>query len=252
MTTTTPTPTPTPAPVAAPEPAAAAAGCPCCHSLARQHTQLSGVRLLVWDAPNIDMAITGLLGHKPTPDQRPNMDVLIDWLAARAHPDEHIEACVFVNVASSTNGLQNWVTYLLATGLRVFAKPKHDDHDDIDPDMLTHIDLHTSDGAGLELRELIVASHDAANFADRLDQLATDLPVSVLAFPERAGRLAATPRVGLIDPDTIPGLITAPLPRTSIHQLPAHGRWLDPTTPTLGHAPAADDTDPPPAVSLMP
>lgn len=208
------------------------------------------VRLLVWDTPNIDMAIGAIVGRRPTSGERPDMQALIGWMASRGVPGELVEACVFVNVAAGNgNGLQGWVTYLLETGVRVFAKPKHNGDGDIDPDMLAHIDRHTVDGGG-RLVEVIVASHDAANFADRLAELvAAGATVSVLVFPERAGCLPEIPGVEVIDLEDVPGLIEVALPRISLHSLPGEGCWLDPPRRIHGGGRSAGDVTSPPGRS---
>src|SRR5207244_3034707 len=53
-------------------------------------------RLLVWDAPNIDVALGIILGGRaPRPQERPRFDQLGRWLVERSLPDEVPEACVF-------------------------------------------------------------------------------------------------------------------------------------------------------------
>ena len=39
--------------------------------------------LLVWDAPNLDMGLGGILGGRPTAAHRPRFDALGRWLLAR-------------------------------------------------------------------------------------------------------------------------------------------------------------------------
>ena len=45
-------------------------------------------RLLVWDAPNIDVALGTLLGGRaPRPEERPRFDALARWLVERTPPE---------------------------------------------------------------------------------------------------------------------------------------------------------------------
>src|SRR6266511_2196300 len=118
-------------------------------------------RLLVWDAPNMDQRVGDIFDRRIGSADRPDLRVLWDWLHERADSDE-VEACIFVNVPDPPRpGLTGWIDFLRQTGYRVFAKPKTNGSD-IDDEMVIHIRLRVSEG---NLREVIVASHDARNFA---------------------------------------------------------------------------------------
>ena len=80
------------------------------------------IRLLAWDAPNMDMVLANLLNGKPTPAQRPDLGDLQQWFRHRCQPDEECEAAVFVNVPEHlADRLTTWALWLTQTGYRVFA-----------------------------------------------------------------------------------------------------------------------------------
>ncbi len=183
-------------------------------------------RLLIWDAPNIDMAVTQIIGRKPGPSDRPDMRTLGRWLAERAAPGDDVEACIFVNVPPHlTNGIQGWIMFLTGEGYRVFAKPKVDDSD-IDDDMLAFIAGRRDEGL---LVEVLVASNDSRNFLEPLEETAAGgVAVSVLGFAECAGALSTSSTVAFVDLESIPGLFQEPLPRVDVRSLPREGRWFEP------------------------
>lgn len=70
----------------------------------------AGKHLLVWDAPNMDMTLSTLLGGRPTPETRPNFLAVGRWLAVRAGNDG-AEAAVFTNVVPDLAAkVLPWVT----------------------------------------------------------------------------------------------------------------------------------------------
>lgn len=185
--------------------------------------------LLCIDAPNLDMTLTRVVGHKPTRAERPCFAGLLEW--AREHADtDGLEARLFTNVPQQPSaGQRQWISSLLDLGYWVFAKPRHNGSD-IDDDMLASIrDLHESGN----LHELIVVSHDARNFASYLTSLANDpdhpVRVTVLGFREFAGSLAELDGVTFcdIEHDTDDVFWTS-LPRVVLEDLPAYGGWFAP------------------------
>lgn len=188
-----------------------------------------GRHVLVWDAPNIDQTVANIIDGKPTPRERPDLAVLGDWLVERAHPDDDVEACVFVNVAPHVAGpMRGWVLWLLEEGYRVFAKPKREDSD-IDDDMVDHLFHRAAEG---DLEAVYVGSHDARNFLAPLERLADEgVACHVLAFTEYAGGLSSHDDIEVIDLEEIEGLFEAPLPRINLEILPPEGRWFEP----VGH-----------------
>jgi uncharacterized protein len=199
-------------------------------------------RCLVWDAPNIDMAIAQIVGARPTPAERPDFNSLARWFVAGGDPDDaDNQAAVFVNVPDHhADRLQQWVVWLLSVGYRVFAKPRTHGSD-VDRDMVTYLMACAKDGG---LGEVVVASHDANNFLEPLEKLAADgVTVTVIGFAEQAGRLSRTPSIHFVDFADIPELFKVPLPRVDLSRLPAEGRWFEPrvplaTTETPAEAPA--------------
>ncbi|WP_448852624.1 NYN domain-containing protein [Corynebacterium sp. 335C] len=193
--------------------------------------------LLVWDAPNIDMGLGSLLGTRPTAAHRPRFDAVGRWLVARAErlseelgEDVEPEATVFTNVApGGAETIRPWVEALRNVGFAVFAKPKQSEDDDIDPDMIDHIDRR--DGEGV-LRSVVVASADGRNFQDRLEELAAaNVPVTVIGFHEHAAWAQQSDMIEFIDLEDIEGVFREPLPRADLDSLPDEGAWLQPFRP---------------------
>jgi putative heme uptake system protein len=186
-------------------------------------------RLLVWDAPNIDVALGIILGGRaPKPQERPRFDQLGRWLVERSLPDEVPEACVFANVPQGrADQIKGWVEFLRNIGFAVFAKPKVEEDDDIDQDLLAHIRRREAEGP---LAEVILASADQfRDFDDDLLELSRRLPVTVLGLREFNGLAMRTDRITFIDLEDIPALFDQPLTRElPLEMLPAEGAWLAP------------------------
>lgn len=193
--------------------------------------------LLVWDAPNMDMGLGGILGGRPTAAHRPRFDALGRWLLSRTadfseHDDDPIEpeATVFTNIApGSADVVRPWVDALRNVGFAVFAKPKLTDDSDVDQDMLDHIELrhHTTGLAGV-----LVASADGQAFREPLLELAREgIPVTVIGFREHASWATSATEIEFIDLEDIPAVFREPLPRISLDALPEDGAWLTPFRP---------------------
>jgi len=201
------------------------------------------VVLLVWDAPNIDMGLGSLLGSRPTAAHRPRFDAVGRWLigltadivekfrgddgaADGSTPDPEPEATVFTNIApGSADQVRGWVDALRNVGFAVFAKPKTSDDSDVDPDMLDHIRRRHAEGV---LDGLVVASADGRNFRELLEELADEIPVTVLGFREHAHWAVDNPVLDFVDLEDIDGVFREPLPRISLDTLPDGGAWLQP------------------------
>lgn len=188
--------------------------------------------LLIWDAPNIDMTLSTVIGARPTKDSRPRFDAIAAWFVAGAEnggsgavPD--VEACVFANIPPQPGTLRGFVEALRGFGYAVFARPKLQPNDDIDQDMLDHIAVREHSH---QLRRLIVFSGDGRNFAEPLEQLARrGTQVVVVAFSEVAGYAISSDVLEFIDIEDVPGAFVEPLDRVRLDALPADGAWLRPT-----------------------
>jgi uncharacterized protein len=188
--------------------------------------------LLVWDAPNIDMTLSTVIGARPTAASRPRFDAIAAWFVEGAGdpavPDApDVEACVFANVAPNPGPLRGWVEALRGFGYAVFARPKSQPDDDIDQAMLDHIDVRAHSH---RLRRLVVFSGDGRNFAEPLEALArAGTHVTVVAFSEVAGYAIGSELLEFIDIEDVPGAFAAPLDRVRLDALPPDGAWLRPT-----------------------
>ncbi|WP_026918217.1 NYN domain-containing protein [Gordonia shandongensis] len=193
--------------------------------------------LLVWDAPNMDMGLGGILGGRPTAAHRPRFDALGRWLlkqsaalGARFHAEVEPEATVFTNIVpGSAEVVRPWVEALRNVGYAVFAKPKLTDDSDVDADMLDHIQVrrHSPGLAGV-----IVASADGQAFREPLLEIAAEgVPVTVIGFREHASWALTCDEIEFIDLEDIPGVFREPLPRISLDALPDEGAWLTPFRP---------------------
>jgi putative heme uptake system protein len=192
---------------------------------------LSGERLeldlLVWDAPNIDMTLSNVIGGRPSASSRPRFDAVAKWLLSTAD-DREVEGAVFANVPpGGAATMRGWVEAIRSFGYAVFARPKLNAADDVDDDMLAHI---AERARTHRLRRLVVASGDGRNFAEPLEELARDgVIVSVLSFVEVAGYAQESDLLTFVDLEDVPGAFTTPLPRVRLDNLPEGGAWLQPT-----------------------
>jgi putative heme uptake system protein len=188
--------------------------------------------LLIWDAPNIDMTLSTVIGARPTAASRPRFDAIAAWFVEGAGdptaPDaSDVEACVFANIPPQPGTLQRWVEALRGFGFAVFARPKTQPDDDIDQDMLDHIAVRAHSH---RLRRLVVFSGDGRNFAEPLEQLVREgTQVVVVAFSEVAGYAISSDLLQFIDIEDVPGAFTEPLDRVRLDALPPDGAWLRPT-----------------------
>jgi putative heme uptake system protein len=188
--------------------------------------------LLIWDAPNIDMTLSTVIGARPTAASRPRFDAIAAWFVDGAGdptaPDaSDVEACVFANIPPQPGTLQRWVEALRGFGYSVFARPKTQPDDDIDQDMLDHIAVRAHSH---RLRRLVVFSGDGRNFAEPLEDLVrAGTHVVVVAFSEVAGYAISSELLEFIDIEDVPGAFTEPLDRVRLDALPADGAWLRPT-----------------------
>ncbi len=188
--------------------------------------------LLIWDAPNIDMTLSTVIGARPTAASRPRFDAIAAWFVDGAGDPEavdapEVEACVFANIPPAVGSLQRWVEALRGFGFAVFARPKTQPDDDIDQAMLDHIDVRRHSH---RLRRLVVFSGDGRNFAEPLEELArAGVQVVVVAFSEVAGYAIGSDLIEFIDIEDVPGAFAAPLDRVRLDALPPDGAWLRPT-----------------------
>ena len=195
-----------------------------------------GVVLLVWDAPNVDMGLGSILGGRPTAIYRPRFDALGRWLlgytadlSMQTEDTLEAEATVFTNIVQGTSdNVRPWVEALRNVGFAVFAKPKTSDDSDVDEDMLQHIDLRAGSG---RLAGVVVASADGQAFREPLEDLAHDIPVTVIGFREHATWAVQHDTITFLDLEDIPGVFREPLPRVSLENLPDEGAWLQPLRP---------------------
>jgi len=193
--------------------------------------------LLIWDAPNIDMTLSTVIGARPTAASRPRFDAIAAWFVEGAGgagaggdlaPDApEVEACVFANIPPNVGSLQRWVEALRGFGFAVFARPKTAPDDDIDQAMLDHIDVRRHSH---RLRRLVVFSGDGRNFAEPLEELVrAGVQVVVVAFSEVAGYAIGSELLEFIDIEDVPGAFAVPLDRVRLDALPPGGAWLRPT-----------------------
>ncbi|SHN89042.1 uncharacterized protein SAMN05660350_05037 [Geodermatophilus obscurus] len=193
--------------------------------------------LLIWDAPNIDMTLSTVIGARPTAASRPRFDAIAAWFVegagavaaggAMAPDAPDVEACVFANIPPVVGSLQRWVEALRSFGFAVFARPKQQPDDDIDQAMLDHIEVRRHSH---RLRRLVVFSGDGRNFAEPLEELVrAGTQVTVVAFSEVAGYAIGSDLLEFIDIEDVPGAFAVPLDRVRLDALPPDGAWLRPT-----------------------
>lgn len=180
--------------------------------------------VLAWDAPNIDMTLSQLLGRRPGATDRPDMRAVLRWLADRREQGDSLEPTVFVNVnPDRPHALQGWVVFLQSIGYRVFAKPKFEGQGDIDEAMVAYVEQAAADAS-----RIVLASNDARRFVGPVRELAGAVGVSVLGFVELAGELADADGWEFIDLEDLPGVIPGRLTRTRLDTLASEGGWFEP------------------------
>jgi uncharacterized protein len=183
--------------------------------------------LLVWDAPNIDMTLSNVIGAKPSPSSRPRFDAIARWFVQSAG-ERDVEGSVFANIPpAAATTMRGWIEALRSFGYAVFAKPKIHSDDDVDLDMLAHI----ADRARTHrLVRVVVASGDGRNFLEPLEELAREgVDVVVLSFSEVAGYALESDLLTFVDLEDVPGAFITPLERVRLDALPPEGAWLRPT-----------------------
>jgi uncharacterized protein len=185
--------------------------------------------LLVWDAPNVDMTLSNVIGGRPTPQSRPRFDAVARWLLAGAG-DRDVEGTVFANVPpGGAVSMRGWIEAIRSFGYDVFARPKLHADDDVDADMVAHIQQRAKTH---RLHRVVVASGDGRNFLEPLEDLArTGVEVVVLSFSEVAGYAQESDLIVFVDLEDVPGAFTTPLPRVRLDNLPVGGAWLPATRP---------------------
>ncbi|WP_432496551.1 NYN domain-containing protein [Kineococcus auxinigenes] len=183
--------------------------------------------LLVWDAPNVDMTLSAILGSRPASSDRPRFDAIARWFLAGAGEHE-VEGCVFTNVQpTAAVSLRGWIEALRSFGYAVFARPKLHPEDDVDDAMLEHI---AERAATHRLRRLVVASGDGRNFLGPLEELhRAGVRCVVLSFAEVAGYAQESPHIEFVDLEDVPGAFQVSLGRTRLSALPPGGGWFRPT-----------------------
>lgn len=188
-------------------------------------------RLFILDAPNIDMALTSRLGHRPAQAERPDFVALRQWLEQGLPPTMRLRACIFVNAPLEKErraGLQGWVAYMVRIGYFVFVKPQNGE--DIDSEMLREINWLEREST---LGELIVASHDAKCFLPVMKSLAAkSISVTAIGFREDAGQLGYELSIRYIDFADLPNVLpeSTPTSRVDLDWLPDTGRWYAPSS----------------------
>ncbi len=183
--------------------------------------------LLVWDAPNIDMTLSNVIGARPSAASRPRFDAVARWLVESA-AEREVEGSVFTNVPpGAATGMRAWIEALRSFGYAVFAKPKLHHDDDVDLAMLEHIHHRSTSH---RLVRLVVASGDGRNFRAPLEELArAGTEVVVLSFSEVAGYAMDSELLTFVDLEDVPGAFTVPLDRVRLDALPVQGAWLRPS-----------------------
>lgn len=183
--------------------------------------------LLIWDAPNIDMTLSNVIGRRPTSATRPRYDYVARWFVAGA-AERDAAAAVFTNYTEGTAAnIRPWLEAVRAIGFAVFIKPKVDAVDDIDSEMLDHI---KEASRRHRLARLVVVSGDGRNFQEHLEVLASDgVDVTVISFSEVASWAAQSTLIKFVDLEDISGAFRTALDRIRLEKLPREGAWLSPT-----------------------
>ena len=202
-----------------------------------------GLDLLVWDAPNIDMTLSQVIGTRPGPSRVRDST---RWAVARAHCRRRRRRGLRLRHSpENAVNMRGWVETLRAFGFAVFAKPKLQPADDVDDAMLDHIWLRAGER---DLRRVVVASGDGRNFRapstsspTRASRSSSSPSPRSRAMPRRATRSVPRPRGR-------PGVFVTPLNRTRLDSLPPGGCVARPDR--LAAGPLKQDQERPPPLRL--
>ena len=184
-------------------------------------------RLLVWDAPNMDMSLGEIYGRMPFATERPDMKAIMRWYK-NTNSEEQSLACIFVNYENrggSNPKFHGWLRMLSGSGYTIFAKPKKNSESDVDDNMIAHIKDHL-DG----LTEIVIASHDANCFKELTVSLAAlGVKIVVTGYSELANGWDMG-NITFHDLESIEGVFRNPLPRhVNVFNLPSEGMYFEPT-----------------------
>lgn len=185
------------------------------------------IDLLIWDAPNVDMTLSNIIGRRPTSATRPRYDQVARWFLAAAG-DREAQAAVFTNYTEGTaSTIRPWLEVVRGLGFDVFIKPKLEPEDDIDDVMLAHVEAMQEQH---RLHRLVVVSGDRRNFEEPLVRLASQgVDVTVISFNEIASWARQAPGLTFVDLEDIPGAFLEALDRIRLERLPSAGAWLPAT-----------------------
>ncbi|MFN0091374.1 MAG: hypothetical protein ACKVWR_14070 [Acidimicrobiales bacterium] len=188
----------------------------------------ANVRLLVWDAPDIDARLAEVAGVAPA-SAPAALDAVYLWLTQRCGPGQSAEACLFTLVAEGEeDAITPWVTQVRNSGFAVFAKPRRSgaDSEGLAGEIAAGVNRYAAEG---RLAEVVVASHNGDVFSGPLETLAAmGVPATVVGFREKAHFAALSRAIEFVDLEDVPGVFAEPLPRTNLFDLPSEGRTLPP------------------------
>ena len=189
--------------------------------------------LLIWDAPNIDMTLSTVIGARPTAASRPRFDAIAAWFVEGAGdpslPDApDVEACVFANIppaAGHAAALGGGAARLRLRGVRPA--------EDASPTTTSTRTCSTTSRSGRTATGCAGWSSSPATGATSpirwSSSSATGTHVVVVAFSEVAGYAISSELLEFIDIEDVPGAFVEPLDRVRLDALPPDGAWLRPT-----------------------
>lgn len=184
--------------------------------------------VVVWDAPNIPIAVGTSLSTLPNGIERLSLDRVVEWLANRAAQRRLVlDATMFFNVPKHhIDELRHAVQAVRSTGFGVYARPKLSASDDVDDAMVTRI---RNAVATSNVGEVIVASHDRRAFAPVLaDVAAKGVPAFVLGHRQFATWVDAAVGVSFISLQSVADCFRERLTRVDLEYLPDEGTFLPP------------------------
>jgi putative heme uptake system protein len=193
-------------------------------------SSLPRLRLLVWDAPNMDVSLGEVLGNRPTRATRPDLSAVTAWLCRRDGDVDLVEACLFVNVPPHMAKLQQPFVHAVRTaGFSVFAKPKVDESDDIDDALVTFVRQKAQTH---RLTELFMGTHDQELVERSIEAAGDEVRPTLVGFEELAYPVGGMPEgLEFVDLEDVPGTFAEKLSRALLSRLPREGMLLPPLRP---------------------
>ena len=189
--------------------------------------------LLIWDAPNIDMTLSTVIGARPTAASRPRFDAIAAWFVegagdpARAGRRRRRGVRLRQHPAASSARCSAGWRRCAGSGSRSSPGPRRSRTTTSTRTCSTTSPCaRTATGSGGWSSSPATAATSPIRWSS---SSARGTHVVVVAFSEVAGYAISSDLLEFIDIEDVPGAFVEPLDRVRLDALPPDGAWLRPT-----------------------